>query len=311
MKKPIIKPDNPQFSSGPCPKRPGWTTDTLEDALIGRSHRSKPGKAKLKSAIAKTREILEDFTAKLQSDLGVTFDDQLNPVFGPLSVQHGPSQQAIRNTINAVKSIGDDALNAHLTKKNVIDEAVSFGPESAQGIAVNTERVLKDLRGNINNRLRDLSDDYRNANNKFSETMQPIEDFKKAAGRNFNIDSPNVNEFLGKLSRRLLSNIQSREKLLDSIVDLEKVGIKHGGRFGDDIMTQISMVDELEKTFGAFAPTGLQAEVAKGMTQAIRGDKAGIIADVAGKGIEKARRVRVNEDQALKALRKLFKRGNK
>ena len=59
MKKPIIKPDNPQFSSGPCPKRPGWTTDTLKDALIGRSHRSKPGKAKLKSAITKTREILE------------------------------------------------------------------------------------------------------------------------------------------------------------------------------------------------------------------------------------------------------------
>jgi phosphoserine aminotransferase len=59
MKKPIIKPTNPQFSSGPCPKRPGWTTSALEDALIGRSHRSKPGKAKLKNAILKTREILE------------------------------------------------------------------------------------------------------------------------------------------------------------------------------------------------------------------------------------------------------------
>lgn len=59
MEKPTIKPANPQFSSGPCPKRPGWTTDTLEAALIGRSHRSKPGKTKLKRAIVKTREILE------------------------------------------------------------------------------------------------------------------------------------------------------------------------------------------------------------------------------------------------------------
>jgi len=59
MKKPSIKPANPQFSSGPCPKRPGWTTSALKDALTGRSHRSKPGKAKLKGAIAKTREILE------------------------------------------------------------------------------------------------------------------------------------------------------------------------------------------------------------------------------------------------------------
>lgn len=59
MEKPTIKPANPKFSSGPCPKRPGWTTDTLEAALIGRSHRSKPGKTKLKRAIVKTREILE------------------------------------------------------------------------------------------------------------------------------------------------------------------------------------------------------------------------------------------------------------
>lgn len=59
MEKPTIKPANPQFSSGPCPKRPGWTTDTLEAALIGRSHRSKPGKTKLKRAIVKTRQILE------------------------------------------------------------------------------------------------------------------------------------------------------------------------------------------------------------------------------------------------------------
>lgn len=59
MEKPTIKPANPKFSSGPCPKRPGWTTDTLEAALIGRSHRSKPGKTKLKRAIVKTRQILE------------------------------------------------------------------------------------------------------------------------------------------------------------------------------------------------------------------------------------------------------------
>ncbi len=59
MKKPLIRPDNPQFSSGPCPKRPGWTTSALKNALIGRSHRSKPGKAKLKNAISKTREVLE------------------------------------------------------------------------------------------------------------------------------------------------------------------------------------------------------------------------------------------------------------
>lgn len=55
---PSTKPANPNFSSGPCAKRPGWTLDVLSDALLGRSHRSGPGKAKLKEAIELHREIL-------------------------------------------------------------------------------------------------------------------------------------------------------------------------------------------------------------------------------------------------------------
>ena len=58
MTKPLNAPVRPEFSSGPCAKRPGWTQAALNDALLGRSHRSKPGKAKLKYAIDKTREIL-------------------------------------------------------------------------------------------------------------------------------------------------------------------------------------------------------------------------------------------------------------
>lgn len=56
---PAAKPANPNFSSGPCAKRPGWTLDGLRDAPLGRSHRAKVGKAKLKLAIDLTREILE------------------------------------------------------------------------------------------------------------------------------------------------------------------------------------------------------------------------------------------------------------
>lgn len=56
---PGAKPVNANFSSGPCAKRPGWSLDNLKDAPLGRSHRSKPGKAKLKRAIDLTREILQ------------------------------------------------------------------------------------------------------------------------------------------------------------------------------------------------------------------------------------------------------------
>lgn len=56
--KPQNKPQVPSFSSGPCPKRPQWSLQALDGALLGRSHRSKPGKAKLKAAIDETRALL-------------------------------------------------------------------------------------------------------------------------------------------------------------------------------------------------------------------------------------------------------------
>jgi phosphoserine aminotransferase len=56
---PAVRPLVPHFSSGPCAKRPGWNAQALGDALLGRSHRSKPGKAKLKRAIDLTREVLQ------------------------------------------------------------------------------------------------------------------------------------------------------------------------------------------------------------------------------------------------------------
>jgi phosphoserine aminotransferase len=59
MTKPNALPARPYFSSGPCAKRPGWTPSQLATDSLGRSHRSKLGKARLKLAIDLTREILQ------------------------------------------------------------------------------------------------------------------------------------------------------------------------------------------------------------------------------------------------------------
>jgi len=57
--KPAIRPARPQFSSGPCAKRPGWSPDNFSRNTLGRSHRAKIGKARLKEAIDRTRALLE------------------------------------------------------------------------------------------------------------------------------------------------------------------------------------------------------------------------------------------------------------
>ncbi|MDB5417994.1 MAG: serC [Phenylobacterium sp.] len=57
--KPAMRPARAEFSSGPCAKRPGWAPENLQNAVLGRSHRSKLGKARLKEAIDRTRDLLE------------------------------------------------------------------------------------------------------------------------------------------------------------------------------------------------------------------------------------------------------------
>jgi phosphoserine aminotransferase len=57
--KPGVRPARPYFSSGPCAKRPGWSAQDLGTETLGRSHRAKLGKARLKEAIDRTRALLE------------------------------------------------------------------------------------------------------------------------------------------------------------------------------------------------------------------------------------------------------------
>ncbi len=59
IEKPAVRPANPRFSTGPTAKRPGWSPENLKTAIVGRSHRAKPAKARLKRAIDETRRLLQ------------------------------------------------------------------------------------------------------------------------------------------------------------------------------------------------------------------------------------------------------------
>ena len=58
MKRPLVKPIRPEFSSGPCAKRPGWSLDVLKQSSLGRSHRHKDCKNKLKEVIELSKSLL-------------------------------------------------------------------------------------------------------------------------------------------------------------------------------------------------------------------------------------------------------------
>lgn len=70
--KPATKPASPNFSSGPCKKRPGYELAGLSDAPLGRSHRAKVGKAKLGGAIDMTRDLLAEAGLPADYRIGIT-----------------------------------------------------------------------------------------------------------------------------------------------------------------------------------------------------------------------------------------------
>jgi phosphoserine aminotransferase len=89
--KPAMRPARPEFSSGPCAKRPGWNPENLSNAVLGRSHRSKLGKARLKEAIDRTRDVLgvpDDYLVGIVpgSDTGAV-EMALWSMLGPKPVQ--------------------------------------------------------------------------------------------------------------------------------------------------------------------------------------------------------------------------------
>ena len=118
--KPAMRPARPEFSSGPCAKRPGWTPENLQNAVLGRSHRSKLGKARLKEAIDRTREVLEvpdDFLIGIVpgSDTGAV-EMALWSMLGPRPVQ-----------LLAFESFGKDWVT-DVTKQLKLDAEVLDAP---------------------------------------------------------------------------------------------------------------------------------------------------------------------------------------
>jgi hypothetical protein len=234
--------------------------------------------------------------------VSVSPDGKLN--FALSTFEDNPASiEFIETLMRRMQRLGNNnsGLSAHRFKR-FIDTQVEFGKKATNPIVGDAERLGKNLRRSVNEQLRSTSDDYAKANDVFSETVEALNDFAKIGGRNFDPESPLADEFMGKLARRMLSNAQSREPLIDAIHAIDKLSKKHGGQFDGDIATQLMFVEELEKTFGSFAQTSFQGGIEKSVRQAVTGDKAGIVSDVASKAIQKSKGL--NEQNALKALRK-------
>jgi len=287
----------------------GKELDTVAKSLKGKQVDSLPA--------------VQTFIDDLES-MGITLNGNLKPIFKGSDIE-GKSPEArtaqsiIKTTIERMTDTkAPDAFDIHRLKR-FIDSQVTFGKTKA-GLPGGSERILKNLRRNLDGILDETFPDYNRVNIKFSETISAIDALQDVAGRKLNLTGPNADKAVGTLLRRLMSNAQSRVRLLDSVGEIESVAARHGGTDlpritgistgKDDLLTQILFVDELDAVFGPVARTSFQGQIDQALKQGAGAvtTKAGAI-DVAlgavGKVAERARGI--NEAGAFKAIKELLK----
>ena len=161
--KPEIKPDRPFFSSGPCAKRPGWSLASLEDALVGRSHRAANAKARIKEVIDRSKELLgipDDYVCGIvpASDTG-----SVEMAMWTLLGQRGVEMCAWESfgsgwTTDALKQLKLENVNRHeadygqlpdLTKVNFDNDVVFTFNGTTSGVRVPNLDWIPDDRGGL------------------------------------------------------------------------------------------------------------------------------------------------------------------
>jgi hypothetical protein len=241
--------------------------------------------------------------------LGVTFDESGMPDFTGSQIETiAPARKLIKDiSLRIKRNPNPDALDAHNFKK-FIDENVDFG-KRAQGLGGKTERIAKDLRKSVNNTLGGQFGKYKEANARFSDTVQALDSLQDAAGKKLDFFGPNADKATGTVLRRLMSNAQGRVTLMDAIENISETSKKYGGSFDDDIMTQMLFADELDSVFGGSGRTSLRGEVKKaGVDTAVDVSQMTIPGAVALGVKEGARKLRgVNEKNQIKAIKELLK----
>ena len=207
------------------------------------------------------------------------------------------------------KTDAPDALGVHDAKR-FIDTQVNYGKKNlANPLTAEAERVVKNLRRNLNESLGEKFPVYKAANEKYADTITALDDLQRAAGTQIDFDSPNANKALGTAMRKLTSNYGTRANLIDSLDQANQVASKYGMKLDDDIVNQLIFVNELDRMFGAAAQTSLKGQMSEAMQTGLdiaRGNAASRAMDLLA---EKAQNLRgINKENAVKAMEELLKR---
>jgi hypothetical protein len=269
---------------------------------VDKTSRNLVGKA------VETDELMESFSDALGDKLKVRLTPEGGIDFKDSIIEKNPA--AVRALTDLVDLMGRgsrggmlDADRLHFMKK-YIDDNVTFG-KAKDGLAGDTERIMKDLRYDINQAIRDVDPDYAAANDAYSETIGALDEFQSLMGNKVDLSGVNAGESVGRNLRKVMSNYNTRENLLDSITTIENLAVKHGGEFNDNIILQAGYAQKLDDMFGAVADTSLRGAAGGAIRDTVRGDLLGAAGNVVSGAAKKIKRQ--TDEKAFNAINELLK----
>ena len=274
---------------------------------------------------------MDQFIADLDG-MGITLDPQtLKPIFKGSDVEDLSGIEGfVSRTIKRLREAdAPDAYGVHRMKR-IIDEGMSYG-QKEEGLEGKALLVVKSLRRNLDAILDGQFPAYDQVNTQYAETIEALNALQDIAGKRINLIGDNAASALGTLSRRVLSNAQSRVPLEEALEQLDSVARKYvtpgtdvapyrsGANrtaynsgvtlddLDDDLMLQIQVANDLDDFFGTAAKTSFKGEIinAGAALEASQQGMASAGVNALGRWLKQKRGI--TDEAALKALKDLLR----
>lgn len=233
------------------------------------------------------------------------------------------SQRAINDLIDLMyggeskiltgSEIPVSALRVHNLKRQ-IDALVDFGKKSKEGIPATGENVLKEIRRDLNQVLRQADPDYARVNDVLSTSIKTFDDLGGSVGTKIDIRGASADRGIGQQLRRLFSNTQARIAMEDAIKQVDDVANQFGGNFNNSVYDLALFATHLDKRFGTVSETSLQGVMESAMnrgsqaaTQGTTATGVQMAADFVKRKTDEARGI--NDYNAMRAMEQLLLRG--
>ncbi len=255
-----------------------------------------------------------------ESDIDVGFDTNGNLIADTSRTLANTgevlSDVKLNNVLKRLQSGNMTAKDAHRLKRNV-RELVSFDATApgAAKVSKEIENTVKNLATDLNAEIGNISPEYKRANQKFSDSIDVLKEVDRMLGKRLMVGDELAESRLGALSKRIGTNLASREDVIAMVEGVDSALNKRGIRPKDNIKQQVAALADLEKIFkveSEQAPFGFQARIAEGAGEAALSGGASLQRDAVMGIINKFRSMNKLEfDDKMKALRALSKKRGK